>query len=154
ALREEIERQNLKVEMVETIPAPFQNFLWQGIIKTPNGYYAGYFNPRRGKVPFDTFLYFDRDLALENKLADFDKFKGLTEFSRNYHWVKELEANHYIYNDMRFSTTKGWLEKDADFIFSFELFQKKGELSVQRKYPETQFEWKDLSRIFNRLITD
>src|SRR5690554_6225530 len=81
ALREEIERQNLKVEMVETIPAPFQNFLWQGIIKTPNGYYAGYFNPRRGKVPFDTFLYFDRDLALENKLADFDKFKGLTEFS-------------------------------------------------------------------------
>jgi len=154
ALREEIERQNLKVEMVETIPAPFQNFLWQGIIKTPNGYYAGYFNPRRGKVPFDTFLYFDRDLALENKLADFDKFKGLTEFSRNYHWVKELEANHYIYNDMRFSTTKGWLEKDSDFVFSFELFQKKGELSVQRKYPETQFEWKDLSRIFNRLITD
>ena len=154
ALRAEIARQDLTVEMVETIPAPFQNFLWQGIIKTPDGYYAGYFNPGKGTVPFNSFLYFKRDLETEKELADFNSFQGLTRFSRNYHWVEKVGNNQYIYNDMRFSTAKGWLEKNADFIFSFKLTTKDGEMYVERNEPSTNFEWKDLSRIFNRLITD
>lgn len=154
ALKEEIARQSLEVVMVETIPAPFQNFLWQGIIKTPHGYYAGYFNPRRDKIPFDSFIYFERDLESEKKLEGYKSYQGLIKFSRNLQWVQKLENNEYIYNDMRFSTAKGWLVKDADFIFSFELNTGDGEMTVKRNYPTTRFEWKDLSRIFNRKATD
>ena len=154
ALKRALEQQNLEVEIMTTIPAPFQNFLWQGIIKTPEGYYAGYFNPRKEPVPFDAFLFFKRNVALENKLSRFENFQKLTRFSRNHHLVEKLKPNHYIYNDMRFSTTRGWLEKDADFVFSFELVQNEGVLEVKRKNPESSIEWKDLSMIFNRLITD
>lgn len=154
ALEAELERHDLIVERMETIPAPFQNFLWQGIIKTPDGYYAGYFNPWRGTVPFSTFLYFNRDLATEQALVDYGPYKGLTKFSRNLHWVKQVGEGQYIYNDMRFSTAKGWLEKDADFIFSFKLSTDKEEMHVERNDPTTRFEWKDLARIFNRIITD
>lgn len=154
ALREEVAKQNLKVESMITIPAPFQNLLWQGIVKTPDGYYAGYFNPRKGKVPFDSFLYFERDLELEKELSGYKDYLGLKKFSRNYGWVEKAGNNKYIYNDMRFSTAKGWLDKDADFIFSFEMTPKNGELEVERNDPESRFNWEDLSRIYNRLITD
>lgn len=155
ALKEEMDIQNLNVERFETIPAPLQNFLWQGIIKTPEGYYAGYFNPRSGRVPFDSFIYFPREREAERELEAFDDYQKLMKFSRNYGWIEKVDENRYIYNDMRFSTTKGWLESDsADFIFSFKLNLGEEGLSVERNEPTTQLEWKDLSRVFNRIITD
>ena len=154
ALKKEMNFQNLTVERFESIPAPFQNFLWQGIIKTPEGYYAGYFNPR-DHVHFDSFLYFPRDREAEMELEAFDEYQKLKKFSRNYDWVEKVDESRYIYNDMRFSTTKGWLEKDSsDFIFSFKLNLSEGVMSVERNEPSTQMEWKDLSRVFNRVITD
>lgn len=153
-LQTELDRQDLRVERMVTIPAPFQNFLWQGIIKTPDGYYAGYFNPWRGTVPFSSFLFFKRDLSIEETLEDYGPYQGLTTFSRDLHWVEKIADNQYIYNDMRFSTSKGWLEKDADFIFSFNLVIDRGEMHVERNELTSRFEWKDLSRIFNRVITD
>src|SRR5690554_5937767 len=87
ALKAEMEEQNLKVEQYQTIPAPLQNFLWQGLIKTPEGYYAGYFNPWRGQVPFDTFLYYERDLESEMELKGFEQYKGLRKFSSGYDWL-------------------------------------------------------------------
>lgn len=154
ALKTNLASQDLRVERMETIPAPFQNFLWQGIIKTPDGYYAGYFNPWRGTVPFSTFLFFKRDVDIENSLADYAPYQGLTRFSRNLHWVEKVGDNQYIYNDMRFSTAKGWLDKNADFIFSFKLITDQEKMHVERNDPSTRFEWKDLARIFNRIITD
>jgi inner membrane protein len=153
-IKAEMENQNLRVERYETIPAPFQNFLWQGIIKTPQGYYAGYFNPWKTSMRFDTFLFFERDLESEKELERFEQYQGLKKFSRNYDWLEKTGNSTYIYNDMRFSTAKGWLEKKADFIFSFELTINEGEMSVRRNEPSSRFEWNDLSRIFNRLITD
>src|SRR5690606_170787 len=35
AIKVAMARQNVAVEQYQTIPAPLQNFLWQGIIKTP-----------------------------------------------------------------------------------------------------------------------
>ena len=154
AIKEEMAKQNLQVERYETIPAPLQNFLWQGIIKTPEGYYAGYFNPWEKNVPFDTFLFFKRDLESEKELEGFWEYQGLKKFSRNYDWLEKTTDNSYIYNDMRFSTAKGWLEKDADFVFSFKLITGGKEMEVTRNMPSTSFEWKDLSQIFNRIITD
>lgn len=153
-IKAEMEKQNLQVERYETIPAPLQNFLWQGIIKTPQGYYAGYFNPWKTKMPFDTFLFFKRDLESEKELEEFEQYQGLRKFSRNYDWLEKTGNNTYIYNDMRFSTAKGWLDREADFIFSFELTVNEREMSVRRNDPSARFEWEDLSRIFNRLITD
>lgn len=152
--RQEMERQHLEVEMFQTLPAPFQNFLWQGIIKTPQGYYAGYFTPGKENNPLGSFIFFKRDQEVENRLEAFSKYKGLKKFSCNYHLVEKVGNNKYLYNDMRFSTAKGWLEKDADFIFSFELNIQNGEMTVKRNYPDSRFQWEDLSRIFNRLITD
>ena len=154
AIKAEMVKQNLPVERYQTIPAPFQNFLWQAIIKTPEGYYAGYFNPWRAVVPFDTFLFFERDLDSEQELEAYGPYQGLRRFSRDYHWLVKINDNSYIYNDMRFSTAKGWLEKEADFVFSFKLTTDGERMSVGRNTPSTRFEWKDLSRMFNRIITD
>src|SRR5690554_1690333 len=154
AMKAEMAKRNLQVERYETIPAPLQNLLWQGIIKTPERYYAGYFNPWKNGVPFDTFLFFERDLEAEVELEGFWEYQGLKKFSRNYGLVEKTGGNTYIYNDMRFSTAKGWLDKDADFVFSFELATDGEKIEVTRNTPSTSFEWKDLSRIFNRIITD
>src|SRR5690606_41342541 len=71
-----------------------QNFLWQGLIKTPEGYYAGYFNPWRGQVPFDTFLYYERDLESEMELKGFEQYKGLRKFSSGYDWLVQRSEEH------------------------------------------------------------
>lgn len=154
ALKAEMERQNLKVEQYQTIPAPLQNFLWQGLIKTQNGYYAGYFNPWRGEVQFDSFLFYERDLQSEQELKGFGQYQGLRKFSSGYDWLEKTSDRTYVYNDMRFSTAKGWLEKGADFVFSFDLTIDGQEMDVTRRAPSSRFEWEDLSKIFNRIITD
>src|SRR5690606_19295090 len=154
ALKAEMERQQLAVEQYQTIPAPLQNFLWQGLIKTTDGYYAGYFNPWRSSVPFDSFLFFKRDLDSEQDLLDYAPYRGLRRFSSDYDWLVKSSDTTYIYNDMRFSTAKGWLEKGADFVFSFDLTMKGEAMEVTRRTPSSRFEWQDLSRIFNRIITD
>ena len=154
ALKAEMEKQNLQVEQYQTVPAPFQNFLWQGLIKTPEGYYAGYFNPWRGQVPFDTFLFYQRDLESEEELHGFEPYQGLRKFSSNYEWLVKTSDTTYIYNDMRFSTAKGWLEKGGDFVFAFDLSTDGQEMDVARRTPSSSFEWDDLSKIFNRIITD
>ena len=154
ALKAEMQRQQLQVEQYQTIPAPLQNFLWQGLIKTTDGYYAGYFNPWRSRVPFETFLFFERDLDSEQELLEFRPYHGLRKFSSDYDWVVKTSDTTYIYNDMRFSTAKGWLEKGADFVFSFDLTIKDQEMEVTRRTPSSRFEWEDLSKIFNRIITD
>ncbi|HLT08516.1 MAG TPA: metal-dependent hydrolase [Cyclobacteriaceae bacterium] len=154
AIKVAMARQNVAVEQYQTIPAPLQNFLWQGIIKTPEGYYAGYFNPWRGTVPFESFLFFERNSTLENELLKFRAYQGLTKFSSNYDWLLKTSDSTYIYNDMRFSTAKGWLEKGADFVFSFDLVVRGEDLEVSRRTPTSRFEWEDLTKIFNRIITD
>ena len=154
AIKAEIARQSFEVEQYQTIPAPLQNFLWQGLIKTADGYYAGYFNPWRGEVPFDSFLFYKRDLNSELELRDFSQYQGLRKFSINYDLLEKTSDTTYVYNDMRFSTAKGWLEKGADFVFSFDLTVKGQDMEVTRRTPSSRFEWQDLSRIFNRIITD
>lgn len=154
AIKAEIARQSFEVEQYQTIPAPLQNFLWQGLIKTADGYYAGYFNPWRGEVPFDSFLFYKRDLNSELELRDFSQYHGLRKFSSNYDLLEKTSDTTYVYNDMRFSTAKGWLEKGADFVFSFDLTVKGQDMEVTRRTPSSRFEWQDLSRIFNRIITD
>lgn len=154
AIKAEIEKQKLEVEMYETLPAPLQNFLWQAIIKTPEGYHTGYFNPLDKDILFDNFLFFQRDLHAERELEEFEQYQGLKKFSRNYGWLEKTGKATYLYNDMRFSTTKGWLEKGAPFVFSFKLATRDQEMEVTRHTPATGFEWNDLSRIFNRLTTD
>lgn len=154
AIKAEIARQSFEVEQYQTIPAPLQNFLWQGLIKTADGYYAGYFNPWRGEVPFDSFLFYKRDLNSELELRDFSQYQGLRKFSSNYDLLEKTSDTTYVYNDMRFSTAKGWLEKGADFVFSFDLTVKGQDMEVTRRTPSSRFEWQDLSRIFSRIITD
>lgn len=154
AIKREMLEQGLDVERHETIPAPLQNFLWQGIIKTPTGYYAGYFNPWRKDPSLNSFLFFERNRESEKELEDFEQYQRLKRFSRDYDWVEKTANNTYIYNDMRFSTTKGWLEKGGDFVFSFKLITDGQEITVTRNFPSTPLQWKDLSRIFNHIITD
>ena len=154
ALKAAMEKQQLKVEQYQTIPAPLQNFLWQGVIKTTDGYYAGYFNPWRGEVPFDSFLFYERDLQSEQELKGFGQYQGLRKFSSDYDWLEKTSDTTYVYNDMRFSTAKGWLEKGADFVFSFDLTIDGQDMHVTRRTPSSRFEWEDLSKIFNRIITD
>src|SRR5690606_4577924 len=89
ALKAAMERQDLEVEQYQTIPAPLQNFLWQGLIKTTDGYYAGYFNPWRGEVPFDSFLFYGRDLQSEQELRGFGQYQGLRKFSSGYDWLEK-----------------------------------------------------------------
>src|SRR5690606_15053519 len=111
AIKVAMARQNVAVEQYQTIPAPLQNFLWQGIIKTPEGYYAGYSNSARGTVAFVSLLLIERHSSLDTALPNFRSSEVLTKSSSNSGWLLKTADSTYIYNDMRFSTAKVLLEK-------------------------------------------
>ncbi|WP_226390950.1 metal-dependent hydrolase [Penaeicola halotolerans] len=136
-----------QMDEVMTMPAPFQNLVWQYIARQGDTYYVGYYGIGEARDKFSP-LVIEGNHALLDEWNQADEVRVLKRFSKGYYQVNQ-EANKLIFNDLRFSTTKGWLDI-GDYIFSFELQAKGEEIEVRRRQAFREVSLDDLKKIYDR----
>ncbi|NCD72331.1 metal-dependent hydrolase [Mucilaginibacter agri] len=92
-------------------PAPFTSLLWYCIIKTDDGYYAGY-QSVFDKQAVDYRYHSRNDSLLKNPEP------VLREFADNYYTISKTGDKVY-FNIMRFGQIQGWQNNNTAFALSY-----------------------------------
>ncbi len=133
-----------------TVPAPLSNLLWSVIIKVPEGYLVGYLGLFESVEEMKT-SFVPRNDHLLDKLTTDEKVIRLKAFSKDYYSIRQ-QGDHLIFNDLRFSTFRGWFDLNAGYIFAFKLDQNNHGLSIERESSSQQMRKQDVNRLWDRIL--
>ncbi len=143
----EIERQNIAAEQKMIAPAAFTTFLWSVIIKEGDHFLVGYYSL------FDKqgirFKEIESNHGMLGAVAGYRETQMLASFAKGFFAIERQGVN-FIWKDLRFGTSKGWFDVDADYIFMFRLTPQRNSLDVERVSPSGNIEKEDLSRLLHR----
>lgn len=110
-----LENQAINYNRIETGPTPLNAILWYANVETDNHYYVGYYS-LLDKDDNIYFKKFDKNHTLRTQLKDYNNFKRMNRFSKN--WYVLSEKNDTIfYNNVRFGTF-GFENDDREFVFN------------------------------------
>ena len=57
-----------------------------------------------------------------------------------------------VFNDLKFSTVKGWFDLQAHYVFSFQIFMKKRPILIERKAPAVEITTENFQLLWERVI--
>ncbi|PHR70855.1 MAG: metal-dependent hydrolase [Lutibacter sp.] len=110
-----LESQQIDYNRIETGPTPLNAILWYANVETDNHYYVGYYS-LLDKDDNIQFKKFDKNHQLRNQLKEYNNFKRMNRFSKDWYFLSE--ANDIIYyNNIRFGTF-GFKNEDRQFVFN------------------------------------
>jgi inner membrane protein len=139
--KRELERQNITYEKIKVVPTPFNTILWQGIVKTKEGFYYGDYSLLDSKKT--TNFHFEK-----NNIAFMENKKKITalapffNFTEGYELARNENGKMYIYGT-KFGPVN--IENNnAEFFFPL-IFNEDGTYELSQKEPD------DISKLFNRL---
>lgn len=148
-IRHQLSQQKVRYESFMTVPTPFNNLLWSVVVKTEQGFYAGYYS-----------ILDEQPLSLDylpQQAELLDDFKGqhevnqLIKFSKGYFAVRQ-ESHNLVFNDLRFGPVKGWFDPSSEFVFAFEIERKKGRTDVNRLVPALSPTKADMLKLLDRML--
>lgn len=142
-----INQQQIEASQKLIAPAAFTTFLWSVIIEEGDHFLVGYYS-LFDKKPI-TFREIPSNHELLKSIDGYEETEMLVKFTKGFFVLKKKEAN-FILNDLRFGTSKGWFDLDADYIFSFILIPEGDRLEVKRKEPEGGIAKRDMDRLWDR----
>lgn len=146
-VKQEMNQQQIEARKKLIAPAAFTTFLWSVIIEEGDHFLVGYYS-LFDKKPI-SFREIPSNHELLQAIDGYEETKMLVKFTKGFFVLKKNGAN-FILNDLRFGTSKGWFDLDADYIFSFILIPEGGSLAVKRKEPDGGIAQRDLSRLWER----
>lgn len=124
--------QNIPYERYTASPSILNNLLWQGTAETAEGYYIGSYSIMD---PTERVLRFNRLDKNHELLAPYEgqrELEILQWFTKDYYQVRRVDDSTYRFNDLRYGTRSGGATTDpSDFIFSFELVDRNGQLEMK-----------------------
>lgn len=144
----EAERQSIRAEQVMVAPGFFTPLLWSVVIKEGDRFLVGY----TALLDTSKEIKFNEIPAQHHLLKSIEstgEVATLTKFSKGF-FVIEEEGGNFIWNDLRFGTTKGWDSKDGEFVFSFELTPRGDQLSVEQRPINREITSNDFNVLLNR----
>ncbi len=128
--KNELTRQNIAHEKIKVVPTPFNTILWQGIVKTKEGFYYGDYSLFDSKKT--TNFHFEKnDVAFLESKKQIEELKPFFNFTEGYELARMENGKMHVYGT-KFGPIS--LENNrAEFIFplifnadgSYELNQKK-----------------------------
>lgn len=133
-----------------TVPAPLNNILWSVIVKGENGFWVGYKSIFEKDDVLSLQFIPQQSELIENIYQEPD-IQKLIFFSKGYYALKKAQEG-VIFNDLRFSTAKGWFDLKAGYIFSFQIFTKNRPIFIERKVPTEEITGKDFRLLWERAI--
>ncbi|APG60505.1 metal-dependent hydrolase [Christiangramia salexigens] len=121
---ESLKLQGIEYQRLDTRPAPFNSILWSANIETEDAYLIGHYSLLDSKpIEFETYPK-NHDLA--GNWTNKPNLKRLIDISENWYTLARNNGDLY-FNDLRFGKLD--IESpDSDFVFSYRLSEKNGEL--------------------------
>ena len=110
-----LESQKIDYNRIETGPTPLNAILWYANVETDNHYYVGYYS-LLDKDDDIEFKKFDKNFELRSQLKDYNNFKRMNHFSKDWYILDEVDDTIY-YNNIRFGTL-GFKKDDRQFVFN------------------------------------
>lgn len=143
-----LENQNISYSELIVKPTAFNTILWNANIATPKGYYLGDYSF------FDSqpisFKFYPKNIALEEKIEQFEDFKKLQKISEGWYLVSE-EADILYFNDLRFGLLNDD-PKNLQFAFSYLFVQNSEGKTIAQEAPKAKRDGKALlGKIFTRI---
>jgi inner membrane protein len=138
----ELKRQSISYEKIKVVPTPFNTILWQGIIKTKEGFYFGDYSLFDSKKT-TVFHYEKNNLAFIERKRKISELTPFFNFTEGYDLAREENGKMHIYGT-KFGPVNIENNK-AEFFFPL-IFNEDGTYTLSQKEPD------DLSKLFNRLL--
>ncbi len=125
-----------------TVPTILNNLLWYGITKQDSGYVYSYYSLMDRENTFTNFHFVKGNHEVFDQYKDQDIIKRLPWFSNGYYNLIPMEDKKIRYNDLRFGSKNGRMDKPEDFIFQINLADKNGvlEMTENQKPPDNKRE--------------
>ncbi len=114
-----LQKQHIVYNAIMTSPTPGNNFLWRGVVETPDGFWEGYYSlfDKQAPVEFD-FTPQNHDL-IRNLMKE-PQIRTLIWITKGFYSVVDKEGSIYL-NDMRYGRLIGWGKFEGEFVFSFRI---------------------------------
>ncbi|MDN5216588.1 metal-dependent hydrolase [Fulvivirgaceae bacterium BMA12] len=148
-VRNHLARNSIPYQRFATIPAPLNNILWSVIIQTEDGFWVGYRSILETNHKF-SLRFIPQQEELLNSIYDEPQIQKLIFFSKGYYALVKADKE-IVFNDLRFSTVKGWFDLKAGYVFSFYISGKKRPLLIKRKLPAEEITKEDLKILWQRI---
>ena len=131
AFEESMKRQGIRYEEYISKPTPFNAILWAASVKTPDGYYSGFYSLLDDDQQVD-FDFFPQNAHLLAPLLPNPKLEKLLEITKGYYTVAQKDDTLLIH-DLRFGQFNGWQEKGGEFVFTYSITKQDGQLHFAQK---------------------
>ncbi|NHN27789.1 metal-dependent hydrolase [Flavobacterium jejuense] len=141
--KKELKRQNIVYEKIKVVPTPFNTILWQGIVKTKEGFYYADYSLLDSKTNTD-FHFEKNDVAFIESKKNIEALEPFFNFTEGYALAREEKGKMYIYG-----TKFGPINIEngqAEFFFPV-VFNSDGTYETVQRQPDNYKE------LFERLIS-
>lgn len=141
--------QNINYRDYMTTPTPLNNFLWYMVVRSDTSLQLGYYSvfDKDNSIHFETLGKNDRALTPYKNSED---VKKLIQFSKGYYTISEDE-NVPLFNDARFGQIGGWANKDAPFVFRFNLLNTKGNETTLQQSRFKAIQGDEIKKLIQRI---
>ncbi|WP_017730565.1 metal-dependent hydrolase [Nafulsella turpanensis] len=126
-----LEEQQIDYEEHIVKATPFNAILWAIVVKTEEGYYNGFYSLLDDTDNIN-FQYFPKNEELLSPYLPHPKLAKLLEITKGYYSVKPGE-DELLIRDLRFGQFNGWQDEGGEFVFTYTLEEKEGELQIGQK---------------------
>lgn len=134
--KKELERQNIHYTQLKIVPTPFNTILWQGIVKTNEGFYFSDYSLFDSKNTLD-FHYEKNNVSFLESKQKIKALEPFFNFTEGYALAREENGKMMIYG-----TKFGPIaikNGQAEFFFPLE-FEKDGTYTLAQKQPDNYAE--------------
>lgn len=138
-----------------TVPTILNNLLWYGIAKQDSGYVYGYYSVLDQQHSFTDLNFIPGNHQSIIPYKDQKAVKLLTWFSSGYYSIIPEDYKTFQYNDLRFGSMSGKMNKKEDYIFKFNLVDSNGILTMVKQQDRPENKREDIEwfkqRIFGKI---
>ncbi len=151
--KQKLEQEGISYSKQLSVPTLFNNMLWYAIAETDSGYVYSYYSHFDKEADFEKPRFIRASHELLEPYKGQDIAKALPWFSFGFYNLMKKSPTELQFNDLRFGSMSGRMDRAEDFIFHMSLEDLDGTLKFKKESrPENKredIEWfKD--RIFGK----
>ncbi|MCW3077505.1 MAG: hypothetical protein JWO32_2114 [Bacteroidetes bacterium] len=118
-VEKDLSEKQIRYDEYMATPTPLNNLLWYIIARKENNCFIGYYSllDKTGDIQYHVV---NRNDSVLLTYKNSDEVKKLVRFSKGFYTVARTDSS-LIFSDMRFGQLGGWSDKNAPFIFNFNI---------------------------------
>lgn len=147
-----LKEQQITYSRIETGPTPLNAILWYANIETDESYYIGVYSllDKDDKIKFKKFK---KNKELREKLKEYNNFKRMNKFSKDWYLLTETQGT-ISYNNIRFGIF-GFEEEDKEFVFNQQIEFTDNEIQFKTRQMKSENKkenpWKFLKEMIKKV---